>query len=85
MRYALILGRCRCDLADAIADNIVLVAIKQRVLELGDGDLFRELLPKAIVDVANEHGHGLVPITHPPLHPKSYNSQNARGTILHSS
>eukprot|EP00971_Amphidinium_carterae_P324298 6444509-Amphidinium_carterae.1 len=53
---AQIRGSARSDLADAIADNIVFVAIRQRASELGDGDLYRENLPKAIVEVTSEHG-----------------------------
>eukprot|EP00971_Amphidinium_carterae_P158222 3136422-Amphidinium_carterae.1 len=43
------------ELVRAIADNIVLVAIRKRVLDMQTGDLYRERLPKAIVEVTDEH------------------------------
>eukprot|EP00971_Amphidinium_carterae_P073793 1459107-Amphidinium_carterae.1 len=46
----------RRELAHAIADNIVLVAIRKRVLDMQTGDIYRERLPKAIVDITQEHG-----------------------------
>eukprot|EP00971_Amphidinium_carterae_P233697 4637592-Amphidinium_carterae.1 len=46
----------RKELAEAIADNIVMVAISKRVWDMQEGHLYRERLPKAIVDVSHEHG-----------------------------
>eukprot|EP00971_Amphidinium_carterae_P268114 5319259-Amphidinium_carterae.1 len=60
VRHAKIVARGRRDLSDAIADNVLLVEVRQRVLGMTAGDIYRKNLPKAIVDVAMENGvdHG---------------------------
>eukprot|EP00971_Amphidinium_carterae_P103821 2055717-Amphidinium_carterae.1 len=55
-RHAMIETSRRTELADAIADNIVMVAISKKVWDMQTGHLYRERLPKAIVDVSQEHG-----------------------------
>eukprot|EP00971_Amphidinium_carterae_P058767 1162078-Amphidinium_carterae.1 len=46
----------RRELAEAIADNIVLVAISKSAWDMRTGDLYRERLPKAVEDVTRAHG-----------------------------
>eukprot|EP00971_Amphidinium_carterae_P049226 970244-Amphidinium_carterae.1 len=55
-RHAEMFAQSRKELAHAIADNAVLVAIIKRVMDIDIGDVYRERLPKAIVRVTHEHG-----------------------------
>eukprot|EP00971_Amphidinium_carterae_P175549 3479858-Amphidinium_carterae.1 len=57
IRHARLTTRRRGDLADAIVDNIMLVAIRQRVYDICTGDINRDRIPKAIQDVSQEHGY----------------------------
>eukprot|EP00971_Amphidinium_carterae_P298998 5940062-Amphidinium_carterae.1 len=49
----------RKELAHAIADNIALVAMKQKVLNVGLAEMYGERLPRAIKDVGDEQDFDL--------------------------
>eukprot|EP00971_Amphidinium_carterae_P175655 3481483-Amphidinium_carterae.1 len=54
--HATVYASYRKELADAIADNILLVDIKQKAVDIGTGNLYKDRLPRAIVAVTREHG-----------------------------
>jgi len=56
IKKVMVRGYYRRDLADALADHVVLVAVKRRVYELQEGDLYQDRLSKAIKDVSTEYG-----------------------------
>eukprot|EP00971_Amphidinium_carterae_P296066 5880840-Amphidinium_carterae.1 len=56
VKHAMLTSIGRRELAHAISDYIVLVAIRKRVWDIGQGDLYRDLLPRAIKEVTEEQG-----------------------------